>query len=374
DRWLLSRLNSLVKLTDESLERIDVPRAARAISDFVDELSNWYVRRCRERFWGKGVTSDKKSAFDTLYVTLTTLARILAPFMPFLSETMYQNLARSHDAGAPESVHLTDFPAYDESLINPALDENMDKLIRAVSLGRSCRNAANIKVRQPIATLYLQGAKLSDEFIELLKDELNVKDVELAEGERAFVSYKIKPQLRTLGPRLGKQLAAVRKLLEGLDGVKVVSALNRGESLKLDLDGGIIELSKDDLIIEPIRTEGYAAETDGEMTVALDTTLTPELVNEGFARELISKIQSMRRDAGLEVTDRINVKLAITPAVAPAAQTLADMITTAVLASSLELFGYAPSISPLSIPEKGWYSQEWDINGQPATISISSAA
>ena len=379
DHWLLSRLNSLVKLVDEGLADIKVVESARAIAAFVDDLSNWYVRRSRERFWGKGMYQDKEAAFRTLHETLVTLAKLTAPFMPFMAETMYQNLVRSHDPSAPESVHLTDFPAADESQIDAELERNMDALIRVVQLGRACRSAANIKVRQPIASLFAQGVRLPEEFAALAADELNVKNVDFVDDARSFVSYKIKPQLRTLGPRLGKKLGAVRALLEKADGYSVVDALGKGETIKLDVDGESIELAREELLIEPARAEGYISETDGGITVALDTHLTPELIAEGLAREMISKIQTLRKDSGYDVTDRIDLHAACGTKLAEAIEAHKTMILSAVLGVSLEMMTMdAGALGELSrsvgdkavTAESGWVTLALDINGEAAVIEI----
>ncbi|MDR0397204.1 MAG: isoleucine--tRNA ligase [Oscillospiraceae bacterium] len=363
DRWLLSRLNGLVQKVDGWLDQTRVTESARAVSDFVDELSNWYVRRSRERFWAKGMPRGKEAAFATLYSALVTLAKLLAPFTPFLSESLYQNLVRSQDEGAPESVHLCDYPEADVSLIDPKLESDMSALIHTVELGRACRSAANIKIRQPVAAVFAQGLTLPDDFAALAMEELNAKRIEFVSDARSFLSFNVKPQLRTLGPRYGKLLGSLRRALAEADGLDVVQTLDRGEPLRVELEGRVIELAREDLIIEPARAEGYVAESDGGVTVALDTTLTPELIEEGLARELISKIQQTRKDAGFDVTDRVDIDVKTTQTLAAAVSNRREMILSATLGVSLtdgvELAGAAV--------------RDWDINGEPATVSVRKA-
>jgi len=309
DKWVLSKLNSLVAFVDEGLDQYKITETARAISDFTDELSNWYVRRCRERFWGKGMEGDKLAAFETLYTVLKTLTGLCAPYIPFMTETMYQNLVVNVDETAPISVHLTDFPTADLSLIDKDLEQQMEEVIAAVQLGRACRNAANIKVRQPIAAMYIKGAKLSDEVAELIADELNVKTVNFVTDARDFTTYELKPQMRTLGPRYGKLLGKIGAALKTMDGNDVVDAFARGEKVTFDVNGTTVELAESDVLTRPMQKPGFVAQMDGDMTVVLDTNLTPELIEEGYVREVISKIQTMRKDADFDVTDRIKVKV-----------------------------------------------------------------
>ena len=310
DKWVLSKLQSLIKFVDEGLADYKITETARAIAAFVDELSNWYVRRCRERFWGKGLEGDKLAAFETLYTVLTTLCGLCAPYIPFMTENMYQNLVVNNIPGAKESVHLTDFPVADLSLVDKELEDDMEAVIAIVQLGRACRSAANMKVRQPARALYVKGAKLPEAMAALIADELNVKNVEFVDDARAFTSYKIKPQLRTLGPRYGKLLGKISAYLAQADGNDVVDTFDRGEKLTFDVDGTNVELAREDTLIEPMQKPGFMAESEGDLTVVLDTNLTPELIEEGFVREVISKIQTMRKEAGYEVTDRISVTCA----------------------------------------------------------------
>jgi len=309
DKWVLSKLNSLVQFVDEGLGQYKITETARAISDFTDELSNWYVRRCRERFWGKGMEGDKLAAFETLYTVLKTLTGLCAPYIPFMTETMYQNLVVNVDEAAPISVHLTDFPKADLSLVDKELEKQMEEVIEAVQLGRACRNAANIKVRQPIAAMYIKGAKLSDEVAELIADELNVKAVNFVTDARDFTTSELKPQMRTLGPRYGKLLGKIGAALKTMDGNDVVDAFARGEKVTFDVNGTTVELSESDVLTRPMQKPGFVAQMDGDMTVVLDTNLTPELIEEGYVREVISKIQTMRKDADFDVTDRIKVQI-----------------------------------------------------------------
>ena len=360
DRWLLSRLNTLVQAVDAQLEQYRITESARAIAAFVDELSNWYVRRSRERFWSKGMAAGKEAAFLTLYTALTTLAGLLAPFTPFLAEELYRNLVASANPKAPESVHLSDFPAADPSRIDPELEKGMDALIQAVQLGRACRNTANMKVRQPAAALYVKGAAFSDELTELARDELNVKQVLFVDDARAFTTYKLKPQMRTLGPRYGKALGAIGKALLEMDGNDVVDALARGETIRFHAGDVEVELGEGDILTEPMQKPGFVAETEGEVTVVLDTNLTEALLAEGFAREVVSKIQTMRKEADFEVTDRIHIACQCGEKLAAIVRDLQDMVLSATLA--LDWTDAAP-------PE-GAYVKDWNINGEEATLGI----
>jgi isoleucyl-tRNA synthetase len=360
DLWLISRLNGLVQKVDAWLDQTRVTESARAIADFVDELSNWYVRRSRERFWAKGMPQGKEAAFATLHTTLVTLAKLLAPFTPFLSEALYQNLVKSWDESAPESVHLCDYPEADVSLIDTRLETDMAALIHIVELGRACRSSANIKIRQPVSAVFAQGLTLPDDFAALAMEELNAKRIEFVSDARAFLNYRVKPQLRTLGPRYGKLLGAIRQALSEADGLTVVQTLDSGEPLRIVVNGQAVELAREDLIIEPARAEGYAAESDGGVTVALDTTLTPELIEEGLARELISKIQQTRKDAGFDVTDRIDVAVKTTPTLDAAISNRRNMILSSTLGVSLTD----------DIDVAGMVVRDWDINGQRASVAI----
>ncbi len=363
DRWELSRLNQLISRVDDDLSNYRIPEAARAITDFVDELSNWYVRRCRERFWGKGMDDTKEAAFVTLYTVLVTLCKVIAPFVPFMAEDMYQNLVRSVDKDAPESVHLCDFPTADESLIDEDLNAQMAALLDVVGLGRACRAAANLKVRQPLSAAYVKGTQFSEAFSALAEDELNVKKVVFTDDARAFTTYNLKPQMRTLGPKYGKLLGRIGQQLKEMDGNDVVDAFARGETVSFTLDGTQVELSKDDVLTEATQKPGFAAQMDGDVTVVLDCNLTPELIAEGYQREMVSKLQNMRKDADFEVSDRISVTYEADDELAEAIEAGRDFIMQSVLAVSLTR-GAAPG---------GVEAKEWDLNGKKATLSVQKA-
>ena len=306
DRWILSRLNTLIGHVEAYLDDLKMTEAGREMQDFMDDLSNWYVRRCRERYWGKDMTADKEAAYMTLYTVLKTMALISAPFTPFMSETMYQNMVRTVDKSAPESIHLCDWPHKDESFIDPELEANMAAVLDIVVLGRSARNAANIKNRQPVASMYVQGKALPDMYVSIIADELNVKEVRFVDDASSFISYRVKPQLKTLGPRYGKLLPKINQYLAG-EGVGngVVAAHNRGESYKFDIDGTEISLAAEDVLVSTEENAGFVTVTEHDLSVVLDTNLTPELIEEGFVREIVSKVQTMRKEAGFEVTDHI---------------------------------------------------------------------
>ncbi len=363
DRWILSRLNQLIRQVDEDLSNYRIPEPAAAISTFVDDLSNWYVRRGRERFWGKGMDATKEAAFVTLYTVLTTLTKVVAPFVPFMSEDIYQNLVRSVQPDAPESVHLCRFPTADETLIDESLNAQMDALLRVVSLGRACRNAASLKVRQPLSALYIKGVSLSGEFVELAADELNVKQVVFTEDARAFTTYTLKPQMRTLGPKYGKLLGKIGAWLKEADGNDVVDAFARGETVNANIDGTEVVLEKDDVLTEAIHKPGFASQVEGELTVVLDCNLTPALVAEGYQREVVSKLQTMRKEAEFDVTDRIAVIYQADAELAKAIEAGKDFIAQSVLATSFAQ----------GAPESGATTQAWDINDQKAVLSIRKA-
>jgi len=363
DHWILSRLHTLIREVDGSLERYRVTEPARAIEAFADELSNWYVRRSRERFWGKGMAGDKEAAFATLYAVLETLARLIAPFTPFMAEAMYINLVRSVRPDAPESVHLCAYPQSDANRIDAQLEADMDALLRVVQLGRACRNAANIKTRQPAAAVYVVGVRLPDTYATLAAEELNVKQVAFPADTRAFTTYKLKPQLRTLGPRYGKLLGKISAHLNTLDGNDIVEAFSRGETLVFEMDGTSVSLAQDDVLAEPMQRPGFTAESDRGVTVVLDTNLTPELLDEGFAREVISKLQTMRKEAGLEVTDRIAVRYEADAELARVISDFEAQIAAAVLAGSVQA----------GEPSDSWYHKEWNINGLRAVLGIKKA-
>ncbi len=360
DRWILSKLNSLVARVDDDLANYRVTEPANAIADFVDELSNWYVRRGRERFWGKGMAGDKEAAFATLYHVLVTLSKLCAPFIPFLAEEIYQSLVVGLIPGAPESVHLCDFPESDSAAVDPDMEKQMEALLAVVQLGRACRNTANLKVRQPVSRLYVKGATFEQAYQELCEDELNVKEVVFTEDARAFTTYKLKPQMRTLGPKYGKLLGKIGQHLAGMDGNDVVDAFNRGEEVSFDLEGTAVTLAAGDVLTEPMQKPGFCATEDRGVTVVLDTNLTKDLILEGYAREVISKLQTMRKEAGFEVTDRIDVRFEADDELAGALAAGKDMICGGTLALSLER----------KAAEEGWTAKEWDINGKKATLAV----
>lgn len=361
DRWVLSELNSLVKLVDEGLERYEITDTARAIENFADKVSNWYVRRGRERYWGSEWTKDKEAAYVTLYTVLTTLARVAAPYVPFVTESMYQNLVRSFDKDAPVSVHLCDFPVCDENYIDKRLEEDMEELLDVVVLGRSARNAGNLKNRQPLAKMYVVSDKIKnmDNVREILLDELNVKQAEFVSDGGDFVSYEIKPQLKTLGPKYGALLGKIRQFLASCDGAEIVKAVKNGGSYKTTLDGKEIELFEEDLLIYTKDAGGFFAASDKGLTVVLDANLTPELVKEGLARELVSKIQTMRKESGFVVTDHIIMNFS------------ADDEIRAVLQEFGDEIGKDTLCDKISEGREGESVKEWNVNGHVVTIALS---
>ena len=359
DKWLLSKLNSTVKEVDDDLANYRIPEAARALQDFVDDMSNWYVRRSRERFWAKGMEQDKINAYMTLYTALVTICKAAAPMIPFMTEDIYQNLVRSNDASAPESIHLCDFPVVNKDHIDKKLEEDMEDVLDAVVMGRACRNEAAIKNRQPISRMYIKADfTLSEFYQEIIEDELNVKEVVFTDDVRDFTSYTFKPQLRTVGPKYGKQLGGIQKHLAALDGNAAMDELNADGALKFDVDGVAVELTKDDLLIDMAQKEGYVSQEDNKMTVVLDTNLTPELVEEGFVYEIISKIQTMRKESGFEVTDHIRVSINGNDRLSEIARKNKDAISGKVLADELT------SGAEYAV------SKEWNINGENAVIAV----
>ena len=360
DRWALSKLNTLVKFVDENLAEYKITEAARAIQSFTDELSNWYVRLSKSRFWGKEWTGDKLAAYSTLYTVLTTLSYVCAPFIPFMAESMYQNLVVGNITGAAESVHLSDFPVCHTEWINPDLESQMEEVMQAVQLGRACRSTANIKVRQALGTLYVKGSELSDDCAALIRDELNVEEVKFIDDARAFTAYQIKPQMRTLGPKYGKLLGKIGAYLKEADTTAIVDAFDAGNTWKFEIDGAEIELTRDDALITPAQKPGFVAESDGGMTVVIDTNLTPALIEKGFVRETISKLQTMRKEAGFEVVDRIAVTYQTTEALSAVLSKNAAEISAAVLATDFTC---------AAAPE-GAYAKEWNINGEKAVLSV----
>ena len=338
DQWILSALNTLVKTVDEGLNEYKITESARAVGDFTDALSNWYVRRCRERYWGSTMTEDKKAAYMTLYTVLETLIRVAAPFTPFISESIYQNIVRSVDKNAPVSVHLCPFPVSDKKYIDHKLESDMAVVLEAATLGRSARNASQIKNRQPLGRLLLagEGAKRLDENMkDVIADELNVKSVEVIDGAAEYVAYEVKPQLKTLGPKYGKLIGAIRDYLAA-NGEAAVKGVRGGKTHAAVINGETVVFAESDLLVKVVSREGFAAESGELVTCVLDTALTPELIREGYMREIVSKIQTMRKEAGLQVTDHITVGVAGDDEIAAAVRTYAEKIRAAVLADGIE--------------------------------------
>ena len=359
DKWILSKLNTLVKTVDNNLANYKITETARALEDFVDELSNWYVRRCRERFWAKGMEQDKINAYMTLYTTLVTLCKAAAPMIPFMTESIYRNLVCSIDKTAPISIHLCDFPEVKEEWIDKELEDNMEDVLNAVVIGRACRNSTNIKNRQPIGKLYIKADwKLNEYFTAIIADELNVKEVEYTDDVRAFTSYSFKPQLKTLGPKYGKHLNAIRAALSTLDGNATMDELNAKGSFTINADGEDIVLEKDDVLIEMTQKEGFVASSDKGITVVMDTNLTPELIEEGFVREIVSKIQTMRKDAGFEVMDKITVYVDGNDKLADLMVKNAEQIKSVVLADAIET------------GKTAGFTKDWDINGEKVVLAV----
>ena len=358
DRWILSRLNTLIGHVEAYLDDLKMTEAGREMQDFMDDLSNWYVRRCRERYWGKDMTPDKEAAYMTLYTVLKTMALISAPFTPFMSETMYQNMVRTVDKSAPESIHLCDWPHKDESFIDPELEANMAAVLDIVVLGRSARNAANIKNRQPVASMYVQGKALPDMYVSIIADELNVKEVRFVDDASSFISYRVKPQLKTLGPRYGKLLPKINQYLAG-EGVgnAVVAAHNRGESYNFDIDGTEISLAAEDVLVSTEENAGFVTVTEHDLSVVLDTNLTPELIEEGFVREIVSKVQTMRKEAGFEVTDHIVLSHHGNSLIESIFAKHGAEIAADTLADSIKL-------------GSAGYVKDWEINGESVTLGV----
>ena len=359
DKWLLSKLNTVIQSVDDNLANYRIPEAARALQEFVDDMSNWYVRRSRERFWAKGMEQDKINAYMTLYTALVTISKVAAPMIPFMTEDIYQNLVRSIDKDAPESVHLCDFPTANKEWIDKELEENMEHLLDIVVMGRACRNTANIKNRQPIAKMYVKADyELSDFYVTIIEDELNVKSVEFTDNIENFISYTFKPQLKTVGPKYGKLLGGIRQTLSTLDGNKAMAELRSSGELKLDINGNEVVLSESDLLVDTAQMEGFVTESDNKLAVVLDTNLTPELIEEGFVREIISKIQTMRKEAGFEVMDKINVYVKDNKVIEDIMKTHAEEIQSEVLAEEILL------------DTTQGYEKEWNINSQKVTLAV----
>ena len=359
DKWLLSKLNSAVKAVDENLGSYRIPEAARALEEFVDEMSNWYVRRSRERFWAKGMEQDKINAYMTLYTALVTISKAAAPMIPFMTEDIYQNLVCTIDKSAPESIHLCDFPAVCEDMIDKKLEEDMEDLLDIVVMGRACRNASNTKNRQPIGKMYVKAEfELSKFYTDIIADELNVKEVVFTDDVREFTSYTFKPQLKTVGPKYGKQLGEIKNVLSSLDGNAAMDELNANRELKFDLPSGEVVLTKDDLLIDMAQMEGYVSESDNKITVVLDTNLTPELIEEGFVREVISKIQTMRKEADFEVMDKIKVYVNGN-----------DKISGIMTKNKTQILSEVMAEDMITGSTEG-YTKEWNINGEDVTLGV----
>ena len=359
DKWLLSKLNSVVKTVDDCLANYKIPESARALQEFVDEMSNWYVRRSRERFWAKGMEQDKINAYMTLYTALVTISKAAAPMIPFMTEEIYQNLVRSIDKEAIESIHLCDFPEVKEEWIDKELEDDMEELLKIVVLGRAARNTANIKNRQPIGTMYIKADKEMGQFYtDIIADELNVKEVKFANDVEFFISYSFKPQLRTVGPKYGKLLNGIRTALAEINGTKAMNELRSTGLLTLDINGNKVELSEEDLLIETAQTEGYVTEADGDISVVLDTNLTPELIEEGFVREIVSKVQTMRKEAGFEVMDKIHIYAKDNDKILELMKNHKEEIMSEVLAEDMTL------------GTTDGYVKEWNINKEPVVLGV----
>ena len=359
DKWLLSKLNSVVKTVDDCLANYKIPESARALQEFVDEMSNWYVRRSRERFWAKGMEQDKINAYMTLYTALVTISKAAAPMIPFMTEEIYQNLVRSVDKDAIESIHLCDFPKVEEAWINKELEDDMEELLKIVVLGRAARNTANIKNRQPIGTMYIKADKEMGQFYtDIIADELNVKEVKFANDVESFISYSFKPQLRTVGPKYGKLLNGIRTALAEINGTEAMNELRSTGLLTLDINGNKVELSEEDLLIETTQTEGYVTEADGDISVVLDTNLTPELIEEGFVREIVSKVQTMRKEAGFEVMDKIHIYAKDNDKILELMKNHKEEIMSEVLAEDMTL------------GTTDGYVKEWNINKEPVVLGV----
>ena len=360
DKWLLSKLNTLVKTVDEYLGNYKITETARALQSFTDDMSNWYVRRCRERFWAKGMEQDKINAYMTLYTALITLSKISAPMIPFMTEEIYQNLVRSVDKSAPESIHLTDFPKVNEEFIDKDLEVSMDEVLDIVVLGRAARNSANIKNRQPIGNMYVKAENvLSPFYVEIIEDELNVKAVEFKDDVEEFVSYSFKPQLKTVGPKYGKLLGKIKEALSNLDGHKAMQELNTDGALNFDFDGEKVVLGRDDLLIETAKNDNFVTEADNKVTVVLDIRLDDALLEEGFVRELISKIQTMRKEAGFEVVDHIVLSQSGNDRIAEIIKKNEAVIKNDTLADEI-VYNNVEG-----------YTKDWNLNGEHTSLGVS---
>ncbi len=359
DKWLLSKLNTAIREVDENLDNYRIPEAARVLDNFVDEMSNWYVRRCRERFWAKGMEQDKINAYMTLYTGLVEICKCAAPMVPFMTEEIYQNLVRTNDKTAPESIHLCDFPVADEAMIDQKLEESMEEVLNIVVMGRAARNTANIKNRQPIGTMYVKAPHgLDDYFKNIIEDELNVKEVVFRDDVSDLTSYSFKPQLRTVGPKYGKQLGGIQKYLAAVDGTEAMKQLKAEGAIKFDVNGVEIALAEEDLLIDVAQKEGLVTEADNYVTVVLDTNLSPELIEEGFVYEVISKIQTMRKDAGFEVMDHIKVAVNGNAKLAALVNANRDAIAEKVLADEIVADAELANV------------KEWNVNGEKVSIGV----
>ena len=360
DKWVLSRLYSLIGDVDKNLENYRITESARDIQEFVDELSNWYVRRCRERYWQKGMEQDKINAYMTLYTVLVELAKLAAPFVPFISEQIYLNLVKSIDSDAPQSVHLCDYPGVREEYIDKMLEKNMDRALKIVVTGRACRNTAGIKNRQPLGAMYVKSdEELPEMFVSIVADELNVKKIVFVSDLSGFNTYKFKPQLRTLGPKYGKLLPKIGEYLSSVDGNEFYERLNNDGKAVFSLEGAQVEIELSDVIVESVQREGFVSESDRDMAVVLDTGITPELLEEGFVREIVSKLQTMRKEAGFEVQDHIRVYYGDNDRISGIFERNMDLIAAEVLADEI-------------LPSNGaWYAKEWSINGENVMFTVS---
>lgn len=359
DKWILSKLNSLIKSVENYLDNYKITETTRVLEEFVDDLSNWYVRRSRERFWAKGMEQDKINAYMTLYTSLVTLCKVAAPMIPFITEDIYQNLVRSINKDAPESIHLCDFPQADEAFMDKELEDNMEAVLEAVVIGRACRNNANIKNRQPIGTMYIKAPwTLSEYYLKIIEDELNVKKVVFTDDVRNYSSYSFKPQLKTVGPKYGKLLGKIKAALTDIDGNKAMDTLNETGSLTFDFDGETVILSKEDLLIDIAQTEGYESDTYNGVTVVLDINLTPELIEEGFIREIISKIQTMRKEAGFEVMDKITV------------YSEGNAVIEKILKDNIEQVKSEVLATDIVFDRTEGYAKDWNINGENVKLGV----
>lgn len=357
DRWVLSRLHSTVRFVDQSLETLHITEAARCIQDFVDELSNWYVRRGRERYWGKEMTPDKEAAYMTLFTVLETLGRAAAPFVPFMTESIYQNIVRPVSPGAPESIHLCGFPDAEEGRIDQALEDNMGEVLDLVVLGRAARSSSGLKNRQPLACLYATGAELEAQYAAIIAEELNVKEVVFTDDASPFTTYAVKPQLRTMGPKYGKLLGSINEYLKTVDGNEVMAKFNAGEAYTFTVNGQEVSMTAEDALTELTQKEGFVAQSDRGLTVVLDGNLTPELIDEGFVREIISKLQNMRKEADFDVTDHILVGYEGNERIAKLMESFAGEIKEDVLADDMS-------------GRLSGFEKTWNINGETVKLSV----